>query len=293
MGGEWAAGMPLALEHLPDRVRGAAAGILQGAWAWGYILSGVVFQVLYPTLPQQIAWRVLLWTGAVPALVVLWIRARVTESPVWLASRGSTPETRAAVSLARIFHRDLIKTTIECSVLAAAFMVSYYAVTYWYATFLRERQFNTLPFLVALNAGGIVGSAFWGWISQGRLGRRGAISLAALAGIIVCPMYVLAENSVVLLAGAFLVGFGAHGMWGAFPSYLTERFPSSVRGAGAGFCYHAGALVGSFTSFAIGHMRDTGVPLPNAMAMSIAVSGLAVAALIWLGPETRGRTWNA
>ena len=44
MGGEWAAGMPLALEHLPDRLRGAAAGILQGAWAWGYISSALVFQ---------------------------------------------------------------------------------------------------------------------------------------------------------------------------------------------------------------------------------------------------------
>jgi hypothetical protein len=94
------------------------------------------------------------------------------------------------------------------------------------------------------------------------------------------------------MIGAFLVGLGAHGMWGAFPSYLTERFPAEVRGAGAGFCYHAGALVGSFTSSAIGYLRDTGIPLPNAMAMSIAASGLAVAVLIWLGPETRGRTWN-
>jgi SHS family lactate transporter-like MFS transporter len=94
------------------------------------------------------------------------------------------------------------------------------------------------------------------------------------------------------MAGAFLVGFGAHGMWGAFPSYLTERFPPDVRGAGAGFCYHAGALAGSFTSYGIGSLRDRGIPLGEAMAMSIAVSGLAVAILIWLGPETRGRRWG-
>jgi len=311
MGGEWAAGMPLALEHLPDRLRGAAAGILQGAWAWGYILSAVVFQTLYPVLPQAIAWRVLLWTGAVPALVVLWIRARVVESPVWLerrgrrandkgqrAGRGQRAEGRgqkaggANISLARIFQPDLVGTTLQCSVLAAAFMVSYYAVTYWYATFLRERQLNTLPYLVALNAGGIIGSAFWGWASEGRLGRRGAVTCAALLGIVVSPLYVLSDSPALLLTGAFLVGLGAHGMWGAFPSYLTERFPADVRGAGAGFCYHAGALVGSFTSSAIGYLRDTGIPLPNAMAMAIAASGMAVAVLIWLGPETRGRTWK-
>jgi SHS family lactate transporter-like MFS transporter len=303
MGGEWAAGMPLALEHLPDRLRGVAAGILQGAWAWGYILSALVFQMLYPVLPPDIAWRVLLWTGAIPALFVLWIRARVTESPVWLERQraeggGQRAEGRGQraeggkISLARIFERDLMATTIQCSVLAAAFMVSYYSVTYWYATFLRERQLNTLPYLVALNLGGIIGSALWGWISEGRLGRRGAVTCAALVGIVVCPLYVLTSDPRLLMTGAFLVGIGAHGMWGAFPSYLTERFPPEVRGAGAGFCYHAGALVGSFTSFGIGYMRDNGIPLPNAMAMSIAASGVAVVVLIWLGPETRGRAWN-
>ena len=93
----------------------------------------------------------------------------------------------------------------------------------------------------------------------------------------------------VLFAGALLVGFGANGMWGAFPSYLSERFPAAVRGAGAGFCYHAGSLAGSITPSAIGYLRDRGMALPNAMTLAIAVSGLALAIVIWMGPETRGR----
>ncbi|MSO55670.1 MAG: MFS transporter [Acidobacteria bacterium] len=294
MGGEWAAGMPLALEHLPDRLRGAAAGVLQGAWAWGYMLSAVVFQTLYPVIRSQsdLAWRAMFWTGAIPALVVLWIRARVTESPIWLEQHRAGAVKKPRVSLARIFSRDLVGTTIHCSILAAGFMVSYYSVTYWYARFLQDRHLNTLPYIVALNLGGIVGSAFWGWCSQGRPGRRGAVTCAAALGVAVSPLYLLAPDPRVLLLGALLVGFGAHGMWGAFPSYLTERFPNDVRGAGAGFCYHAGALVGSFTSFGIGRMVDTGWALPDAMTASIAASGVAVAVLIWLGPETRGRTWN-
>ena len=291
MGGEWAAGMPLALEHLPDRLRGAAAGILQGAWAWGYILSALVFQLLYPALRGEMteAWRAMFWIGAVPAAIVLWIRSRVTESPVWLAAhqQPSSAAPRARVSLARIFRRDLIATTIHCSVLAAFFMVSYYSVTYWYARFLQTRGLNTLPFVIALNVGGIVGSAFWGGISQGRLGRRGAVTCAAALGVLVSPLYLMSPNVGVLLAGAVLVGFGAHGMWGAFPSYITERFPSDARGAGAGFCYHAGALIGSFTSYGIGHLVDSGWTLAAAMTVSIAISGLAVSAIIWLGPETR------
>ena len=310
MGGEWAAGMPLALEHLPDRLRGPAAGILQGAWAWGYISSAVVFQTLYPVLRAGMAgapdaagalgwldeaWRAMFWIGAIPAMLVLWIRTRVTESPVWLAlhrGAGNTRPQSSTVSLARIFKRDLIGTTIHCSFLAACFMVSSYSVTYWYATFLQGRALNTLPYVVALNIGGILGSGFWGGVSEGRLGRRGAVTTAAALGVAVSPLYLMSTDATLLLAGALLVGFGAHGMWGAFPSYLTERFPSEVRGAGAGFCYHAGALVGSFTSLAIGHLVDSGWTLPRAMTFSMAVSGLAVSVLIWLGPETRGRRFQ-
>ena len=296
MGGEWAAGMPLALEHLPDRLRGAAAGILQGAWAWGYILSAIVFQTLYPALRSEMneAWRAMFWIGAIPALLVLWIRSKVTESPVWLATqrRGADGAGSARVSLTRIFHRDLIGTTIHCSLLAACFMVSYYSVTYWYARVLQLRGLNTLPFIVALNVGGILGSAFWGGVSQGRLGRRGAVTCAAALGVVVSPLYLMSADTGVMLGGALLVGFGAHGMWGAFPSYLTERFPSDVRGAGAGFCYHAGALVGSFTSYAIGHLVDNGWTLPSAMTAAIAVSGVAVALMMWLGPETRDRRFQ-
>ena len=171
-------------------------------------------------------------------------------------------------------------------------MVSYYSVTYWYATFLRAWDLNTLPFVVALNVGGISGSAFWGGVSEGRLGRRGAVTSAAVLGIAVSPLYLMSSEPGILLLGALLVGFGAHGMWGAFPSYLTERFPADVRGAGAGFCYHAGALLGSLTSFAIGHLVDEGWTLADAMTASIAASGFAVCLLIWMGPETRGRQFS-
>src|SRR5687767_6050903 len=297
MGGEWAAGMPLALEHLPDRLRGAAAGILQGAWAWGYILSALAFQTVYPVLRGEMdeAWRGRFWLGASPALFVLWIRSKVSESPVWLAlQRESDPTARrTSVSLARIFARDLIGTTIHCSLLAGCFMVSYYSVTYWYATYLQSRALNTLPYIVALNAGGILGSAFWGGVSEGRLGRRGAVTCAAALGVIASPLYLMSGHPALLVVGALLVGFGAHGMWGAFPSYLTERFPSEVHGAGAGFCYHAGALGGSFTSYAIGHLVDSGWTLSRAMTTSIALSGLTVSLLIWLGPETRGRKFSS
>jgi len=283
--------MPLALEHLPTRLRGGAAGILQGAFTWGFILSALAFHFVYPLIHTRpdFAWRVMFWIGALPAMFVLWIRARVKESPVWLERSRAGVETREGLSLMRIFRGDLVGTTIHASIVAAGFMVSYQSVVYWYATFLRSRQLDTLPYIVTLSVGGIAGSAFWGWVSQGWPGRRGAVTMAALIGIAMAPVYLMSEDPRLLLLGALLVGFGAHGMWGAFPAYLSERFPSAVRGAGAGFCYHAGSLVGSVTPSAIGYLTVRGMPLPTAMTLAIAVSGLALAGIIWLGPETRDR----
>ena len=86
MGGEWAAGMPLVLEHWPARLRGLASGMLQGGWYWGYLLAAVVFQFVYPLFSAipDLGWRVMLWAAIVPAILALWVRRRVTESPVWL-----------------------------------------------------------------------------------------------------------------------------------------------------------------------------------------------------------------
>jgi MFS family permease len=265
--------------------------MLQAAFTCGYILSAFVFHFVYPLIPSRpdFAWRVMFWIGALPAMFVLWIRTRVKESPVWLERHRAGTTIEEGLSLARIFRRGLLGTTIHCSIVAAGFMVSYQSVVYWYATFLRGRQLDALLYIVTLSVGGIVGSTFWGWVSQGRPGRRGAITMAAVIGIATAPLYLLSQDPKVLLLGALLVGLGAHGMWGAFPSYLSERFPSEVRGAGAGFCYHAGSLVGSVTPSVIGYMTVRGMPLATAMTLAIAVSGLALAVVIWLGPETRDR----
>jgi len=94
-------------------------------------------------------------------------------------------------------------------------------------------------------------------------------------------------------AGAFLVGFFAVGAWGMVPTYLNERFPTAVRAVGAGFAYHVGAAVGSFTPTIIGALQDRGMSLGSAMGLSIALAGVLVIATVWLEPETRGRQLDA
>jgi SHS family lactate transporter-like MFS transporter len=300
MGGEWAAGMPLVLEHWPTRLRGLASGMLQGGWYWGYLLAAVVFQFVYPlfSATPDLGWRVMLWAAIVPALLALWVRRRVKESPVWLARQrllaAAPPRTaRERISLIRIFQRDLIGATAQTAGVIASFMCIYYAINFWYPTLLRDAGHATLPYLAAINIGAILGTAGWGRISETRLGRRGAVTLAILLAAAVLPLYLHARDPRWMAAGALLMGMFGNGLWGVSVAYTAERFPTAVRGVGPGFCYHCGAAVGALMPWLVGRLQDRGTPIAAAIGGAMLVSGAVALALIWLGPETRGREFVA
>ena len=92
-----------------------------------------------------------------------------------------------------------------------------------------------------------------------------------------------------LLVGALLVGLGCSGAWGIVPGYLSERFPTDARAVGTGFAYHVGAGLGAFTPYLIGGLKDSGMPLATAMLGCMAIAGVLVLLMLWVGPETRGR----
>jgi MFS transporter, SHS family, lactate transporter len=292
MGGVWAAGMPLTIEHWPVHLRGHASGLLQGGFSWGYILAAIVFQFVYPLVSDRpdFGWRVMLWTGILPAFIVLWIMRSVKESPVWLARKASGEVARdRGVSLPRIFASDLIGVTLQTSLVMGAFMFSYQSMTTWYATFLQQERLPPLGYLIALNVGGIAGSALWGRVSETRAGRRGAVTLGAVLGMAAIPLYVNATYPTLMLVGALAIGLGLAGAWGILPGYLSERFPTEARSVGAGFAYHAGAALGAFTPWILGLLQDRGLTLASAMTLCLTISGVVIVTIIWAGPETRGR----
>src|SRR5262249_2209229 len=153
----------------------------------------------------------------------------------------------------------------------------------WYATFLREMGRSTLAYLVAFNLGSIVGKAVCGRVSEGRPGRRGAATIAALAGIGVGARFFFLAHPSLRFFGALRMGVFWNGIWGVVPTYVTERFPTAVRGVGAGFVYHAGAALGALTPLVVGALQVAGWKLPHAMAICIVSSLVIVIAMLWIG----------
>src|SRR5947207_7889586 len=83
MGGEWGVGASLAMESVPARWRGVFSGLLQEGYALGALLAAVAYALIFP----HWGWRVLFFVGGLPALLTLFIRAKVKEPQAWHESR--------------------------------------------------------------------------------------------------------------------------------------------------------------------------------------------------------------
>src|SRR5215469_13351562 len=94
MGGEWGVGASLAMEAVSSKRRGLMSGLLQEGYAFGYLLAAAAFFFIFP----RFGWRALFYTGGLPALLTLFIRAKVPESKAWERHR---PQARQIIHAIR------------------------------------------------------------------------------------------------------------------------------------------------------------------------------------------------
>jgi MFS transporter, SHS family, lactate transporter len=292
MGAEWPAGAALAMESWPARSRGFMSGMLQGSWALGFLLSSLVFGLLYNT----IGWRGCLWIGILPALVVIYVRKFVNEPPVWKENRAKQRAQNAEVKipLFEIFRLRMLPNTLTACLWMASGFVTYYTVFGLFATHL-QKDLGFGPEAVALpialaNVATFLSSCFFGAVSD-KLGRRWAMIIPAAIGVFVTPFYLgFFTTSYPILVTAFTIqGFFVGAIYGQNPSYLNERFPTEVRATAAGFCYHQGAIWGGLCGPILGAWAASAGGF--AVPMLITTFGALVIFIMALlaGPETKGK----
>ncbi len=221
MGGEWGVGAALALESVPKESRGAISGLLQQGYVIGYLLAALLFGLAF----DLIGWRGMFVAGALPAGLVLYIRAKVPESPTWERRPARAGELWQAL-------RSHSGRFLYLVLLMATFNLFSHGTQDLYPTFLIKQR-GLAPHAVATvaviyNLGALLGGLTFGTLSQ-RWGRRRAIASAALLALPMIPLWVLAPGTVLLAAGAFLLQFMVQGAWGAVPIHLNELSPAAVR----------------------------------------------------------------
>jgi MFS family permease len=287
-GGEWAIGAILVAEYATARHRGRTVAIIQSSWAVGWALAVLVYMLVFTLFGDRMAWRVLFFTGALPALLVIYLRRTVTDAPVFAANRHQA----ARGSFQAIFRRDLIRTTIFTSMLATGCQGGYYTLATWLPTFLKNER--GLP---VVGVGGylffLIGGAFAGYLCGGyftdKLGRKNTFRLFAVASGSLVLLYTQlpAGTGTLVMYLGFPLGFCASAIFSGFGSYLAELYPHRARGAGQGFTYNVGRGIGAFFPTVIGFLAAH-YGVGGAMAFGALAYALAFVSLFWL-PETRAR----
>jgi MFS transporter, SHS family, lactate transporter len=285
MGGEWGVGAALAFETLPKEGRGFFSGLLQEGYVVGYLIAALV----YGTLFSMVGWRGMFVIGALPALLVIYIRSKVDESPAWLQGRAS----RSAGSLIGHDIGKYLDSFLFLVLLMFAFNSFSHGTQDLYPTFLQKNHGLT-PHAVGLvaviyNIGALLGGIFFGSCSE-RIGRRRAIVIAALLAIPAIPLWAYSHSVVMLALGSFLMQFMVQGAWGVIPAHLNELSPPTVRGTFPGLAYQLGNLGASWNVVIQAGLVETDYNGSYApvFAWTVLIIATLVAIVTWSGSERHG-----
>ncbi len=285
MGGEWGVGAALAFETLPAEGRGFFSGLLQEGYVVGYLMAALV----YGTLFSFVGWRGMFVIGALPALLVIYIRTQVDESPAWLQGRVSR-EAESHLGKDILAH---LGSFLFLVALMFAFNSFSHGTQDLYPTFLQKNhQFSPQTVgLIAIiyNIGALLGGILFGTWSE-RIGRRRAIVIAAILAIPVIPLWAYSHTVPMLALGGFLMQFMVQGAWGVIPAHLNELSPPAVRATFPGFAYQLGNFLSSRNAVIQAKLVEHryGGNYPPVLAGTVVIVALLVAVVTGSGREKIG-----
>jgi len=288
MGGEWGLGASLTMESIPPQSRGFISGILQCGYPTGFLLASIVFGIFYGEtfFGITVGWRIMFLFSLLPALVVLYIRAHVPESPAF-AEAKTKPKPGFIATLSANWRVSLFAI-----VLMMFFNLFSHGTQDLYPVFLeKQHQFDhhtvSLVLIVA-NLGAIAGGLFFGYISE-KIGRINAITIASLLALPVIPLWAYGSTAVMLAVGAFIMQVAVQGAWGVIPAHLNEIVPGAVRATLPGFVYQIGNFLASYNGpFQAKLAEAPGNSYSYALALVAGVVAIGVAIIIRFSPERRG-----
>jgi SHS family lactate transporter-like MFS transporter len=281
MGGEWGVGASLTMESIPASWRGPVSGLLQAGYPSGYLLASLLYLA-----HDALGWRGMFMAGALPALLVLYIRSAVPESPDW-AERAPAA---ARESLVSVIRRNL-GLTIYAACLMAFFNFFSHGTQDIYPRYLQAQHHITgvtlTTIVVIYNIGAMLGGISFGSLSQ-RLGRRRAIGLAAALALPVLPLWAFTSSPVWIGLGAFLMQVCVQGAWGVVPVHLNELSPPAIRGTFPGLTYQLGNFLAALNlPLQTGIADSMGGDYRWALVGVAGAAGVAIILLMVFGPEAK------
>jgi MFS family permease len=290
-GGEWAVGATLMGEIIRSKYRASATGTVHSAWALGSAAAALAYGAAFSILPTEVAWRALFAFGALPALLVIYMRYGVQESDVFLASRAAARAAPRGTTFLEIFALSRLRNTVLGAVLAMGMLGGGYALQTWLPTYLSTTRnlsvLHTSGYVLVFEVGHFLGYVIGAYLADA-IGRRKCFTLFACGTASFALLTLgLPLSNALLLVLIFPFGFCQAGVYGGIAATLNELFPTRMRASGVGFCYNFGRALGAVFPLVIGLLTAI-----SSLATTIAVVTTSSYAFVVLAatllPETRG-----
>lgn len=323
VGGQFAVGVSLVAEVMPDRARTSAIALLQALSAVGNIsaaLFGIVLAYLGHArlIEGTESWRYMFMIGTVPALLVLVIMRRLKEPERWqaLAAEKTIRERLHAYTGELFADPRWSRNAVVGLLLASSGIIGLWAIGFFSIDFVREiirprlaeKGLSSADAVfwedtwasvtsIVLNIGAFFGIYAFSRVAM-RLGRRPAFAI----------FFVLALASTALVFGALnsfgdifwmipLMGFCQLALFGGYAIYFPELFPTRLRSTGISFCYNGARFVAATGPFVQGHLRSYFRDLAGGdVVQGFRMAGMTMCAIFLLGlvvlpfaPETKGQ----
>lgn len=320
VGGEFAVGVALVAEVMPERARPHALGLLQALSAVGNVSAAFV-EIGLSSLEQSgeipgglSKWRMMFLIGTLPALLALVVRWKLKEPEKWqeMKAAGSSSGTQAGSYRALLTHPVWKKNALVGLALACAGVIALWGIVFFVFDLVGSVMEKKLAAegLEGTDLSGAVGKwkgktslmlnigAFLGMMAFTRFtqmtSRRLAFAVSFIgAAVSTSVTFLLLNDPWHIYVLVPIMGFFMLGIFGGYAIYFPELFPTALRSTGTSFCYNVGRFIAAAGPWTIGYLSsgvfaDTPEPLRY--------SGIAMCSVFLLGllvlpfaPETKGK----
>lgn len=315
MGGEWSLGVALVMEIWPSRSRPMLAGLIGAAANVGFLAIALVGLVLARFIGATAdglhglglseetvtwllgsdgsGWRLLMFVGALPALLTFFVRIFVPESERWLHASAVTPPARVA----DIFESGVRHKTILGTCLAGIALVGTWGSIQWMQPWAHQMATGTdaektaaAYTQICAGTGAIFGTLLAAFCAEW-FSRRWSYFLLSVISLAVCQYLFRAdmEFGSWFLIWACIAGGVTASFYGWLPLYLPELFPTRIRATGQGFAFNFGRVLAAFGALQSGQLLNFFHEDYARMCSIISLVYLVGMALIWFCPETKGQ----
>lgn len=251
----------LMAEYVPTRYRTTVLGTLQAGWTVGYIVATLLAGWIIP----DHGWRMLFYVAIVPVLLAVLMHFLVPEPQAWYHSRndlnGQNTNTQES-ALKRIFADPRNRKMFILWALTAGFLqFGYYGVNNWMPSYLESElgmKFKEMTaYMVGTYSAMILGKVLAGFMAD-KLGRRFTYAFGAIGTAIFLPliMFYNSPDNILFLLIAFGFLYGIP--YGVNATYMTESFPTHIRGSATGGAYNVGRLGAAIAPATIGFLASGG-----------------------------------